>query len=409
MYDTLQIIAFTHNNLDVNEIGCLHIERDQLESRLKDVKAKMHWTEFQFLSTCNRVEFIFCGKTRIDSTNFSTIFSFLYPEISTEKSIEYGKKANYFYGKDAVNHIFRVASSIDSMVIGEREIITQVRNAYELGHQLGLTGDFLRILTKQTIATAKRVYTETSISKKPVSVVSLAYQRMKELNIPLDARVLVVGAGVTNTTLSRFLKKHGYSKFSVFNRTFSKAESLAKELKGKAYPLTQLNDFNEGFDVLIACTGTDHHIVTPEIYERLLIGETDKKLVIDIAIPQDLDPKIIQEHNVFHISVSYLQKVSDENLKHRSSEIQQVEKIIDESIVSFNRLNHERNIELAMREVPKKVKDIKTIAMNEVFRSELESLDPNSKEVLEKIVGYLEKKYMSMPMKMAKEILLNKD
>jgi glutamyl-tRNA reductase len=407
MYETLQIIAFTHNNLDVNDIGHLHIEKDQLASRLTDVKSKMKWAEFQFLSTCNRVEFIFCSETRIDPSNFTSIFDILYPNISAEKAAEFGEKANYFYGKEAVTHLFRVASSIDSMVIGEREIITQVRNAYELGNESGLTGDFLRILTKQTIATAKRVYTETSISKKPVSVVSLAYQRMKELNIPLDARVLVVGAGATNTTLSRFLKKHGYSKFSVFNRTFSKAESLAKELKGHAYPLTDLNEYGGGFDVLIACTGADHHLVTPEIYVNLLNGDTDKKLVIDIAIPQDLDPKIIDDHNVFHISVSYLQQVSDENLKHRSAEVEKVEEIIAESLVAFNRLNKERNIEVAMRAVPKKIQDIKSIAMNEVFRTELESLDPNSKEILEKIVGYLEKKYMSMPMKMAKEILLN--
>ena len=407
MYDTLQIIAFTHNNLDVNIIGELHIEQDQLKRRLQNIKDQLNWTEFQFLSTCNRVEFIFCGTEKISAENFSDITKNLYPDFSEQKTKELGQKGEYYYGKDAVNHLFRVASSIDSMVVGEREIITQVRNSYETCLQLGLTGDFLRILTKQTIATAKRVYTETAISKRPVSVVSLAYQRMKAINIPLDARVLVVGAGVTNTTLSRFLKKHGYSKFAVFNRTFSKAEDLAYELNGVAYPLEELPKYKQGFDVLIACTGTNHHILTPELYEQLLAGENDKKVVIDIAIPQDLDPKIVLDHNVFHISVSYLQQVSDENLKYRSDEIEKVEEIVNESIQAFDILNQQRNIELAMREVPKKVQDITALAMNEVFKSELESLDPNSKEVLEKIVNYLEKKYISMPMKMAKEIMLS--
>jgi glutamyl-tRNA reductase len=136
------------------------------------------------------------------------------------------------------------------------------------------------------------------------------------------------------------------------------------------------------------------------------MNETDKKLVIDIAIPQDLDPTIIDEHNVHHISVSSLQKISDQNLKERSSEIVKVEQMIDEALNDFQNIHRERNVELAMREVPQTVKQIRSTAMNEVFRNELETLDDNSKELLEKIIGYMEKKYMSVPMKMAKEILL---
>ena len=406
MYAQFQVIAFTHNNLDVVDVGLLHIEEEQRLDRLTAIKQEMNWSELLFLSTCNRVEFVFCGENAGSEEKLIRFFSTLYPHLPKNKIQLFVTRALYMQGEHAMEHLLRVASSIDSMVVGEREIITQVRKSFEESKKMHLSGDFIRLAIKQTIETAKKVYTETSISKKPVSVVSLAYHRMRELNIPLDARIVIVGAGATNTTLSRFLRKHGYTNFVVFNRTYSKAESLATELKCPAYPLADLNNYTEGFDVLLSCTGTDTHIVTPEIYKQLLGGDEDKKVVIDIAIPQDLHPTILDEHNLFHISVSLLQKISDANLKERSAEISHVEEIISWSLTKFNLLQKERNVEIAMRAVPLKVKEIKSIAMNEVFKNELDNLDENSKEILEKIVGYMEKKYMSVPMKMAKEILL---
>jgi glutamyl-tRNA reductase len=406
MYAQFQVIAFTHSNLDVAEIGALHIEDGERQERLTAIKTKMNWSELLFISTCNRVEFFFCGESSGTEEKLTVFFQSLYPGLSSEKIELFVSSALHIQGERAMEHLLRVATSIDSMVVGEREIITQVRKSYEESHQLGLAGDFIRLAVKQTIETAKKVYTETSISKKPVSVVSLAYHRMRELNIPLDARIVIVGAGVTNITLSRFLRKHGYTNFTVFNRTLSKGQSLAEDLNGKALPLNELNTYSSGFDVLISCTGTDTHLVTPEIYKNLLQGDTDKKVVLDIAIPQDLDPAILDEHKVHHISVSLLQKISDANLKERSSEISHVEEIISWSLTKFNLLHKERNVEIAMRVVPQKVKEIKSIAMNEVFKEDLDNLDEDSKEVLEKIVGYMEKKYMSVPMKMAKEILL---
>jgi glutamyl-tRNA reductase len=405
-YSQFQVIAFTHSNIDVVEIGLLHIEEEQREVRLAAIKEIFAWDELIFLSTCNRVEFLFCGKPTNSTSDLTKFFHTLYPTLTFDKVDTFVQAAAYFEGQKAMDHLLRVASSIDSMVVGEREIITQVRNAFEQSRKMKLSGDFLRLAIKQTIETAKKVYTETSISRKPVSVVSLAYHRMRDLNIPLDARIVIIGAGVTNTNLSRFLKKHGYTNFTIFNRTFSKAQKLADDLHGKALPFVSLTDYTEGFDVLISCTGTETHLVTPEIYRSLLQNETDKKLVIDIAIPQDLHPTVLKDHDVFHISVSSLQKVSEQNLKERSSEICHVEEIIEFSMIQFESLNKERNVELAMRAVPQKVKDIKSIAMNEVFKDEIAGLDGNSKEVLEKIIGYMEKKYMSMPMKMAKEILL---
>lgn len=406
MLENFNIIAFTHRTLSVDEIGKLHIPEDAQKERLTELKQALNIDELLFLSTCNRVEFMFCTESAVDYNFILNFFQTLYPSMTKEEIGHFAHNGERFAKMQAVEHLLRVASSIDSMIIGEREIITQVRNAFELSRENGLTGDFIRLMIRHTIETAKKVYTETTIAAKPVSVVSLAYHRLKELNISLDARILIIGAGVTNTNMSRFLKKHGFKNFTIFNRTLSKAELLANDLNGTALPLGDLKTYSKGFDVIIACTGTDSHIITPEIYSQLLQGETDRKVVIDIAIPQDLHPDIAETHKVTHISVNLLQQISNENLKERGKEIESVEEILREAIFEFKQIQKMRSVEIAMRDVPQKVKEIKANAINEVFKNDLDSLDENSKEVLEKVINYMEKKYMSVPMIMAKEILL---
>jgi len=406
--DALHIVAFTHRNLPVSEIGKLHIGEENQQAHLSEFKSVMGLDELMFLSTCNRVEFAFVTTQKVDIPFLERFFHKLYPDFDEEQRAVFSLNGAVYHGLKAVEHQFYVASSVDSMVVGEREIITQVRGAFENARKMGLTGDFLRLMTRHTIETAKKVYTETCIAKRPVSVVSLAYKKLRDLNAALDSRILIVGAGVTNTNMGRFLRKHGFTNFHIFNRTLSKAEKLANDLNGKALPLADLNSFNKGFDIIISCTGSENHILTPEIYTQLLQGDTARKTVIDIAIPQDLSPEIIDAHHVTHISVEKLQKISNENLKVRSQEIKHVEKIISEALLEFQHLSQVRTVELAMREVPKKVKEIKAIAMNEVFKGELNDLDDASRQTLEKIVGYMEKKYMSVPMLMAKEILLKK-
>ena len=203
MLKNLHTIAFTHRTMTVTNIGLLHIEKEAQKERLSALKAIFNFEELYFLSTCNRVELTFLSK---EKTKFSLTKELL-------------KTAEYYSGTGAINHALSVAASIDSMIVGEREIITQVRTAYDHCRDCGLTGDVLRLLFRHVIETAKKVYTKTSIATKPVSVVSLAYHQLKKINLPLNARILIIGSGTTNTTMGRFLKKHGFLNFVIFNRT----------------------------------------------------------------------------------------------------------------------------------------------------------------------------------------------
>ncbi len=405
MIKQIHSIAFTHRNLDVRHIGRLHIETEKQQARFEHLKSQLAFDEMVFLSTCNRVEYFFVSNLVVDASFLHTFFSELYPEMDGEMTAYYSSKAEIYNRMDAVSHLFRVASSIDSLVIGEREIITQVRQAYEQSRTMNLSGDTLRILFNETILTAKRVYSETKISERPVSVVSIAYQRLQSLDVPNDARVLVVGTGVTNTAMARFLKKHGMTKFTLFNRTLANALPLAEELNGEAFPLSELPFYDGGFDVLVTCTGSEDTIIDTDLYDKLLQGDMDAKITIDLALPNDIADEVHLNFPTKQISINTLQKISDANLVMRSNEIDQVEAIINESCKSFINAAKLRSIEIAMRPVPQMVKDIKATAFNEVFKNDIEQLDTESLAVLEKIVGYMEKKYMSMPMIMAKEIL----
>lgn len=406
--DQFTVIAFTHRSIGLEQIGRLHIEEDQQQGRLEPVKAQEGLQELMYLTTCNRVEYLLRGDTEIDQTFLKRFFARLYPDWEAEQVEWAASETNPLTGLDAVRHLFHVAGSLDSLVVGEREIITQVRRAYEQCHKWGLTGDFIRLALRKTIETAKQIYTETAIADRPVSVVNLAYKKMMDAGSEPNSRVLMIGAGTTMQAMSGNLLKHSFGKLTVYNRTLSKAAILAGRFKdvGAAKELKDIQDHQGGFDVLITCTGAADKIVTKELYKQLLNGETTRKTVIDLAIPSDFDRSIATEYDVNLIAVEDLKEIARENLREREKELFRCEQIVEEGLREFETMHKERQIEVAMKAVPAQVKEIRKTAVEEVFAKDLANLDEASKEVMEKVLNYVEKKYISMPMKMAKEILL---
>jgi glutamyl-tRNA reductase len=405
----LKVVAFTHKHLPFEVVGKFHIDPEKRAKVFADLTEKLNLKEFMYISTCNRVEFI-AVETKNGSFTPGAIAEVMVPnmdETFRELSIE---NAEVFSGEDGVKHLFKVSASLDSMVIGEREIITQVRKSFEECSAMGLTGDTIRLIMKKTIEAAKTIFTETEVFKKPVSVVSLAFHRLRDLNTPLNSRVIMVGAGKTNKAMARFLSKHGFSNILIFNRSLSKAEKLAEEIGAKAAHLSELTSYKGGFDVLISCTSSETPIINKELYQQLEAHEGSRKIIIDLAIPQDIAHDATSEAlaPVEYIDIDELKTVADKNLAERSKEIVKCEEIIDHKLLEFHDICKEREIELAMREIPRKVKEIKETALKEVYAREIEGLNPESREVLDKVISYLEKKYITVPMKMAREVMLSK-
>jgi glutamyl-tRNA reductase len=403
----LKIIAFTHKHIDLQSLGKLVICEQTLDDRLRNIQSVLGVKEIFYVGTCNRVEFVFTSSNIIDKDfirHFLTVLDMGLPEKYMDDFID---KVSVYEQAEAFNHLLRTSCSLESLVVGEKEILAQIRKAYEACRVAGFTGDYMRMIMNRVVKTAKEVYTHTNISKNPVSIVSLAYRKLRDLKMcSSEARLLVIGAGETNKLIAQYLKKHKYSNFSVFNRTLENAEALAKDLNGTAYPLSELENYNKGFDVIITCTGATEPIITESIYKKLLNGDTGKKVIVDLAVPNDTAPGVVENFPVHFIEVESLKEIARKNIQERYDELVNAEHIIEENIKDFELVLRQREIEIAMSCVPQKIKEIKQTAINGVFADEISGLDENSRLVLERVMNYMEKKYISVPMVMAKEILV---
>ena len=262
------------------------------------------------------------------------------------------------------------------------------------------------MLIKQTIETAKDIYTYTGIARNPVSVASLAYRQLRQLGIRNEARIVFVGSGETNTILAKYFQKHEFANFTVFNRTLANGEKLAAMLRGKAFPLSEIEKFKGGFDVLVVCTASSEPVITAGIYKNLRGNEQGKKVIIDLGLPANVESAVSNDGHISYIDINSLRAQAEANLQLRRSEIEKCEEIISEKCKQFNALYAERKVELAFGEVPRQVRAIKDLALNEVFAKEIRHLDAPSKEVLEKELAYMEKKYNAVAIKTAKEVFL---
>jgi len=404
--ELFKTIAFTHKTTELKDIGRLHIEDEDLEARLSHVKSELQLDELLYLSTCNRVEFTMVTKEEMDEEFRRKFFAAFNPEWKATDVTWAANHSRTFEGEKSLRHLYYVASSVDSLVVGEREIITQVREAYEKCHKLGLTGDRFRLLVRSAIETAKQVYTQTQIAQNPVSVVSLAYRKLREVEIGHPPHILMIGAGQTNLTMAQYLRKAPFGKVTVFNRTLEKAQELAESLHGEARPLEELKNFSEPFDIIISCTGASQPIINNRTYRQIIGNDLSEKVVVDLAIPSDLEQEVLRKNNIHYIGIESLKEEARKNLERRQKELEVCKRLIDDRINEFEHLLRERRIEVSMREIPKVVKEIRERATTQVFTKELDELDPKSREVLEKMMDYMEKKYISVPMKMAKEIML---
>ena len=403
----LKVIAFTHKQIELKELGKLVICQDNLTDKLQEVKDAFGISEIFYLATCNRVEFIMITPQEVNKEFAKKFISEFNTGMCPFHMDTFLDAALIYEGKDALNHLLRTSCSLESLIVGEKEILAQLRKAYEDCREAGLTGDGLRMFMNCVVKTAKEVYTHTNISKNPISVVSLAYRKLNDLKLCSNARILIIGAGETNQNISKYLQKHKFSNFSVFNRTISKAQKLAVDLNGEAFDLEALKTYDKGFDVIITCTSAVEPIITPELYASLLNGCKHRKTIVDLAVPNDTAPEVLEQFPVNFIEVHSLNEVAKRNLQERYQELTHAEEIIENNICEFLQQQKQRRVEIAMRQVPEKIKEIRQTAINSVFADEVQNMDEQSREILERVMNYMEKKYISVPMVMAKDILIN--
>lgn len=405
MLSNFKLITITHRKLNVNELEKFVIKYDDKEglaSALTSIKEEFQLEELFYLATCNRVQFLIYTNHDVDLEFTSRLFRKINPDLQDSDLEHQSKFVDIYEDTNAIDHIFSVASSIDSLVVGEREILRQYRDAYELSKSLKLTGDNIRLVDRGTVKAAKSVYANTKIGEKPVSIVSLAIQKILNKDLPKDARIILIGAGETNRLVGKLLKKNEYSNITIFNRSLDNAKELSKVLNASALHLSDLPNYSKGFDCLISCTGANEVLITPQLYDSILSGETDKKLIVDLAVPNNIDKTIEKSHEVSLIDIEHLRHLANENLSFRKDEVKVANKILRKEVQEFSNLYQRRQIEKAMADLPSEINAVKKRALEQVYKKNIELLDPNAQQLIAEMMDYMEKKCVSIPMKVAK-------
>jgi glutamyl-tRNA reductase len=240
-------------------------------------------------------------------------------------------------GSDAVRHLFRVASSLDSMVMGEPQILGQVKDAYRQCVEGNASGVIMNKLLHHAFRAAKRVRTETAIAQNAVSVSFAAVELAKKILGHLQGRtILLIGAGEMSELAARHLIQHGAERIIVANRTYARAVRLAEEFHGIPVDFEHLEEKLQEVDIVISSTGAAGYIISKEMIQAALHRRKNRFLfLIDIAVPRDIDPAAGEVDNAYLYNIDDLQEVVDENVRGRLKEAEKAEQIIDEEVVKF--------------------------------------------------------------------------
>jgi len=300
----------------------------------RQLKEGFFLKENLILSTCNRVEIYAVANHATDYVG--NIKSFLSKFHNLNLS-DYDEAIYVYKDKEAVEHLFGVASGLDSMVIGEMEILGQVKKAYQ-DARLSLTaGKVLHRLFEKAFNTAKKIRTETFIGKGAVSVSSAAVKLAEKILGRLDdKKVLIVGAGSVGEQLVLYLKKNGIKSILVANRTLEKAQDLARKFSAMAVAFDDFKNSLVDVDIIISSTGAPHAIVRKDDILSLMPKRKQKPLfIIDLAVPRDVEPEANQVDSVYLYDIDDLQRIVEENIKLRRNELESCSEIISTSTDRF--------------------------------------------------------------------------
>ncbi|MFW2366058.1 MAG: glutamyl-tRNA reductase [Desulforhopalus sp.] len=291
--------------------------------------------EYYLLSTCNRVEFLLVAEAGVAIED--DIIDFLFGD-----RVDRDQCRNYlyiYYGQEAVHHLFMVSASLDSMVVGEAQILGQLKEAYRYASQFGCTGPLLNKLLHKSFSVAKRVRTETAIGSSAVSISYAAVQLAKKIFGNLnEKKVMLVGAGEMAELAAEHLVGQGVGGVVVANRTLTRAVDLAKRFNGKAVSFEELVQQLEHVDIIISSTGATDIILYKDQVKSVMRARMNRPLFfIDIAVPRDLDPGLIDLDNVYLYDIDDLSNVVEINKSERDREAVKATRIVDEETVKFHR------------------------------------------------------------------------
>jgi len=404
---SLIVVGLNHRTAPVSILERVAISEESLPKALHQLATYEHVLEGAILSTCNRTE-IYAMAPKFhagvqDLRNFLGDFCHVAPE-------DVADHLYTFHEDGAVRHLFRVASGIDSMVLGESEILGQVRRAYQVAFEEGLVTRVLGAAFRQSLRVGKRVRTDTAIGRNPVSVSSAAVDLARKTfsNNSLEGRsIAVVGAGKMGSLAAKALGRSGAKTITVVNRTEEKAQTLADELGIEARPWAELEMTIAACDILISSTTASSTVIERELVQRAIAGRTSSLLLVDIAVPRDIDPAVAELPNVFLRDIDDLRGVVETNLGSRVGEVSKVEEIITAELNRFVEWERSTEVGPTVSALVERADQLKAEEL-ERLSSRIKDLSDEQRAQIEHSMARLISKLLHVPISRAKDLATSK-
>ena len=397
---TLVAFGINHNSAPLALREKVAFSPDIMEFALKNAMEQEGLTEVAILSTCNRTE-IYAVTEQIDILERWLLAHTQAPEDQLKSSL-------YAYeNQDALRHMMKVAGGLDSLVLGEPQILGQMKSAFAVARELGTLGSELHVIFQQVFNVAKRVRTETAIGENPVSVayaaVSLAQQIFSNLK---DDTALLIGAGETISLVARHLAEHGIKKIMVANRTLDRAQKLAAEFNGEAFLLADIPEQLHRADIVISSTASQLPLLGKGAVESALKKRKHKPMfMLDIAVPRDIESQVAELDDVYLYTVDDLHAVIDENKKSRVLAADQAQLIIDQGVEDYVRQQRELNAVDLIKHYRNQAEQTRDIELQKALK-QLQS-GVGAEEILSQLARNLTNKLLHSPTTVLKEASAN--
>ena len=394
----LALVGLSHKTAPVEIRERLAFSNDALRSALTSLVDRRPVNEAMILSTCNRVEVV------AESPDDRLIRDF----ICEFHQISHDSVSTHLYSYrnvEAIRHVFRVTASLDSMVIGEPQILGQVKEAFRIAMDAGTVGMHLSALMNRAFAVAKKVRSETGISQSAVSVSYAAVELARKIFGDLSGKtVMIIGASKMGELAAKHLRRAGASSVLVTNRTFERAVELAKVFEGAAVPFEHFTDHMAGADIVITSTGAPHFIIGKNLAEQVIHRRKNKPIFfIDIAVPRDIDPAVNEIDNAFLYDIDDLQQVIDANLKERLKEAMRAEQIVDDEVEAFCLKMQTRDVVPTIVQLRESLEKVRRDEI-ERNRRHLKDLSPEQQAAVDQITKSIVNKILHPPIEQLKQM-----
>jgi len=327
----LLLTGVSHNTAPVEVRESLAFRAEDLPRALQDLRSRAGVNEALILSTCNRVEITVTTEDSIDPQTTVDLFLTDHKPVPADGI---GPHVYRYEGREAIHHLFRVAASLDSMVVGEPQILGQLKVAYTAAKDAGAVCGWLDGLLTRAFGVAKRVRSETGIGQMAVSVSYAAVELARKIFGSLAGRtVMIVGAGKMSELAARHLRRSGASHVFVTNRTHDRAMEMARLFQGTPVEYDRFHATLPEVDILIASSAAPHYILNKEEMQRVIAARRNKPAyLIDLAVPRNIDPSVNDVANVFLYDIDDLQEVVNANLRERMKEAERAETLVSEEV-----------------------------------------------------------------------------